>query len=114
MFPPFPPIPSAGSSAIDVFGQSSFSSASSGTGADQLYTPYLISYDDRYGCLWVVDSGNNRIVKYCNISSSPAVQTNISSGGAQVTFAARSPIATLFPKGSFRIMSYIVYMFIFK
>ena len=95
MFPPFPPTPSAGSSAIDVFGQSSLS----GSGTAQLNSPYLIAYDELYGCLWVADEGNNRIVKYCDISNPPTEQTNISSVDVQVTFPYRSPTVILSPKG---------------
>ena len=99
MYPPTPPSSPFGISAVDVFGQSTFTSISYGSAPDQLNSPYLIAYDDKYGCLWVTDQGNNRIVKYCNITM-PAVQNNISSNGVSMEFSGRSPSVTLTPTSS--------------
>jgi len=99
MYPPTPPSSPFGISAVDVFGQSTFTSSSYGPAPDQLDDPYLIAYDDKYGCLWVTDQDNNRIVKYCNITM-PSVQNNISSNGVSMQFSGRSPSVTMTPTSS--------------
>jgi len=87
----FPIIP------IGVFGQPSFFSSTPGNGTNQLNGPQQIAYDAKYNCLYVADTGNNRVVRY---QLAPSVN-NISSLDVQVTFPSSAPKVILSPKGKF-------------
>ena len=52
-----------GEAATVVLGQAGFTTGTVGTSATTLFTPNGISFDSA-GNLWVVDSGNNRVLKY--------------------------------------------------
>ena len=94
----FPPIPPSSSSlgAIGVLGQQTFETSQPGKGTNQLNTPTQIAYDAKYNCLYVADSGNNRVVRY---QLAPPVNNNISSVDVQVTFPTTAPKVILSPKG---------------
>jgi sugar lactone lactonase YvrE len=58
----------SGANAEMVFGQTDFTSGTSGSTASTLSDPYDI-HVDRSGRLWVADSSNNRVLMYENASS---------------------------------------------
>ncbi|MGC1480856.1 MAG: NHL repeat-containing protein [Chthoniobacterales bacterium] len=57
-----------GASADAVFGQSSFTTAVASTAANGLDRPFAVAVDSA-DQLWVVDTGNNRVLRFNNISS---------------------------------------------
>ncbi len=87
----FPSVPStAGNiSAIDVIGQSNFSSNS----PVLLNLPQGIAFDAKYNCLWVADSGNNRVLRF-----PLGVVVDNNATNVVVNFAGRTPDVTISPK----------------
>lgn len=63
-----------GGDADRVLGQAGFVTSASGTGATVLFNPWGVC-TDRGGRLWVVDSGNHRILRFDNVAT-------IGNGGA--------------------------------
>ena len=67
----YPPITSStvvsDIAAIDVLGQTSFTSNVSGNTLKGLSAPYDLAYDVVHNCLWVVDNLNNRILRFPHI-----------------------------------------------
>ncbi|MHB9012656.1 MAG: T9SS type A sorting domain-containing protein [Ignavibacteriaceae bacterium] len=78
--------------ADGILGQSSYTTPSSGTSQSQFYNPLNICIDNS-GNLWVVDGGNNRILKFNDVNNkaNDAIadlvlgQTNFTSGGYSTT-----------------------------
>lgn len=97
-FPPISSNPSASNiAAIDVLGQTSLTGNLAGAALDALSAPVDIAYDALLNCLWVVDSGNNRILRFPNILFQ--LLNNISSLNVELKFLGRSLNALLLPSG---------------
>jgi len=85
------------SSAIDLFGESSFQSESTLV----FHSPKQVAYDSVGNHLYVADSTSNQIIRFANVLV--PVSNNDCSLGVQISFSGRTPSVNIFPRG--RIIS---------
>jgi len=92
VFPPIPPSTTLPITAVDVLGQTSFTSNTAGSGLAQFDAPLLMEWDSAYDCLWIADGNNNRVVRW---------STNAAPSGSpiSVTWQGKTPNVSISPIG---------------
>jgi len=87
--------------AVDILGQPTFFSTQSGNSMAELNQPAQIAYDSFRDTLWVADSGNNRILRFSNISANQNVPVEqLSSLNVVVDFLGATPSLYAYPKST--------------